>query len=162
MSNRLLNIGILVTWLCLHLILAYQLYPFAYLLFNLDRVSTLTALSNFVDLNTMTRFLANMIDKYSILYSLVNAIKALEFFAFILDLALVFALIENKRIVLYAKFQLVLAFLFQALIYALFIFSIGQTNTHFALTLFHSMGIIIYLWMIVRIAIPVLAFIKFL
>lgn len=158
MSNKTLQRLIISVWFILHLFLALKLHPFVSYLWQLDRISSITSLSHFVDLNMMTRFLASMIDKKPLLTGFIDSLKPIEFFTLILDLALIFALIENKRIIYLAKVQLGLNFLYQALIYALFMFLMGITDTHIALSLIKGIAVIIGLWILTQISIPIVSF----
>ncbi len=160
MSNKTLTRLILFIWLLAHVFLAYELFPFAQTLMSFNTVNSITMISHFVDINTMTRILANVLDKKDWLDVILLSIKPIEFFVFIFDCALIFALIEDEFVIKYAKLQLSLAILYQALIFAFFMFSLNKSNTHFVLTILHIMAGIIYLWIFSRVVIPLITLIK--
>lgn len=154
MSTKLKERIILLIWLCLHLVLSVQLFPFAKTLSQLNSISSIPDLIPFIHLNTFTRLIGSALDKLSLGTMLIQSIQPLEFFSLILDLLLIFALIEDKKIIKCAKIQFASSFLVQSISLLVFAFIVKTQNTHLGLLGLNFIGYLSFGWMGLRITLP--------
>ena len=78
MSTKLKERIILLIWLCLHLVLSVQLFPFAKTLSQLNSISSIPDLIPFIHLNTFTRLIGSALDKLSLGTMLIQSIQPLR------------------------------------------------------------------------------------
>ena len=87
--TKLTKQTIIILWLGLQIYLSIELIPFAYTLTQLETVSSIHVLSQFSDLNFMTRLFSSYIDKFDLLTMILRSINAVEVFSIILNIVLI-------------------------------------------------------------------------
>lgn len=147
----------MLTWLGLHAYAVAKWIPLGLTLMSFKLITDINQLSLFSSLNMTTRFFAYRLDHYELGYALIQSIQAREWFTLLLDIALCFYLIENKKIVHYARLSLALSFLYQSFILFTLFFLIRIQNTHLALTLLNASGLITLLFSALHVLWPLLA-----